>query len=63
MSLHQLPESVSAPRGTLIPASLIAAAISLALSACDKPENTTPKTIPSIAVPTGTLKTLSTNST
>lgn len=37
MSLHQPSESVSTSRGTLIPASLIAA-ISLALAACDKQE-------------------------
>lgn len=64
MSLHQLPESVSAPHSALIPASLIAA-LSLALAACDKSETPSSNSVatPSIVVPTGTLDTLSTDST
>lgn len=62
MSLHQPSESVSTSRRTLIPASLVAA-LSLALSACDKPQTSSSIAQISIAVPTGTLETLSTDFT
>ncbi len=54
MSLHQLPESISPSRRTLLPASLVAA-LALALSACDRAETPVSEVKAPIALPTGTM--------